>query len=274
VPATPLRVGGGGVKLPLGDVFVDEGRLVALELQLDLRAGAGKLATCTVTGTAPDGSPHGCTVALAIDVHAGPHTVDRDAQRDVALIRGEAARGEARAHADRRALPAAVTVLREAKGWIDATDGFVANDGTPLAELREQLIDEIANYGRRASDAERSHQGKGGRAYKAMQMRRPQHSRAPVKARLVGISPPVHGAVFDLYADSVVGRSSDSDFQLDHASLSRRHARFVYVDGAYMVQDYGSTNGTRLNGKHVDSCALADKDEVTIGELVFRFELP
>jgi Ca-activated chloride channel family protein len=272
VPATPLRVGGGGVKLPLGDVFVDEGRLIALELQLDLRAGAGKLATCTVTGHAADGRAHATTVALAIDVHAGPHAVDRDAQRDVALIRGEAARADARAHADRRALPAAVAVLREAKAWIEATDGFVANDGTPLAELREQLVDEIANYERRASDAERSHQGKGGRAYKVMQVRSPQRVIAPVKARLIGVSTPVQGVVFELYADSIVGRSTDSDFRVDHDSLSRRHARFVYVDGAYMVQDFGSTNGTKLNGTHVDSCALADKDEVTIGALVFRFE--
>jgi pSer/pThr/pTyr-binding forkhead associated (FHA) protein len=39
------------------------------------------------------------------------------------------------------------------------------------------------------------------------------------------------------------------------------------------VQDFGSTNGTRVNGHHVESCALADRDEVAIGNVLVRFEL-
>nr|HEX4313929.1 VWA domain-containing protein [Kofleriaceae bacterium] len=274
VPVTPLRVGGGGIKLPLGDVFVDEGRLLAFELALDLGARAtGTLATVHVSGTAPDGTRHTATAKLVIDVHAGPHAADRDAQRDIALVRAEAARGEARAHADRGAAPAAVAVLRAAIAWIEATDGFAAGDGSPLAELREQLVDEIANYERRASSAEASHQRKGSRSYKAQVAQHQNLAKPPIAARLVGVSDGVRGAAFELYADMTIGRTSDNAVILPHSSLSRRHTRFVFVNGSYVVQDLGSTNGTKLNGKPVQSCVLADKDEVAIGDVVLRFEI-
>nr|MBA3540669.1 VWA domain-containing protein [Deltaproteobacteria bacterium] len=54
LPATPLRHGGHGVVTALGDVFIDEGRLVAIELQLDLSrhpaAQRGRLAELVVEG--------------------------------------------------------------------------------------------------------------------------------------------------------------------------------------------------------------------------------
>ena len=53
VPAAPMRVGRGGVTMAIGDVFVDEGRLYALELALDLAPGhRGELARVTVRGRA------------------------------------------------------------------------------------------------------------------------------------------------------------------------------------------------------------------------------
>ena len=208
-----------------------------------------------------------------IDVHAGPHAADRDAQRDVALVRGEAARAEARAHVDRGAAPAAISVLRDAIARIEATDAFVPTDGSPLAELREQLIDEIANYSRRASDAEASHQRKGARSYKAQVQSTRNFAKAPVAARLVGVSDLVRGAEFEMLCDMTVGRSTDNQVVIPHASLSRRHTRIVYADGSFVVHDMGSTNGTKLNGKHVGSCVLADKDEIAIGDIVLRFEI-
>ena len=59
VPAAPMRVGRGGVTMAIGDVFVDEGRLYALELALDLAPGhRGELARVTVRGRAADGTAH------------------------------------------------------------------------------------------------------------------------------------------------------------------------------------------------------------------------
>ncbi len=51
LPATPLRHGKHGIATSVGDVFVDEGRALALELALDLRAGAkGHLAEIVQRG--------------------------------------------------------------------------------------------------------------------------------------------------------------------------------------------------------------------------------
>jgi hypothetical protein len=58
------------------------------------------------------------------------------------IVQADAGRAQARAQADRGALPAAATILRQIAARIDATEGFVRNDGSLLAELREQIEDE------------------------------------------------------------------------------------------------------------------------------------
>jgi hypothetical protein len=84
----------------------------------------------------------------------------------VVRVLADAARALARAQADRGALPDAVAILRRARDRIDATDGYVRDDGSLLAELPEQLEDEIANFERKSSDVERMHQRKGSQAYR------------------------------------------------------------------------------------------------------------
>jgi hypothetical protein len=70
----------------------------------------------------------------------------------------------------------------------------------------------------------------------------------------------------------VVGRSRECDVRVDDGNVSRRHCEVVQ-DGAasWSVVDLGSTNGTELNGRRVDSAPLADGDRITIGgtDLVF-----
>src|SRR6185369_232282 len=100
---------------------------------------------------------HRATAALDIDVRTGPRLVDREAQRDVVIAQADAARIQARAQADRGALPGAAAILRQMAARVDATEGFVRNDGSLLAELREQLEDEAGGYERTSSDLERAH---------------------------------------------------------------------------------------------------------------------
>ncbi len=274
LPATQLRHGGHGVKANIGDVFVDEFRLVALELSIDLSPSAkGQLAEIIIEGRAPDGSSYKVPVKLVVDVHGGPHTVVRDAQRDILLLRSDAARAEARAHADRGANPAAVSLLKEMVKLIEASEGFVANDGTPLSEMREQLIDEAANYERKASSSERQHQRKSAFQYTptATPSRR---TGALTSAALIGLSPQVLGQRFALHADSSVGRSQDNEVPLTESSLSRRHARILQVDNKFVLMDLGSTNGCEVNGRRVahDKADLEDGDIVKLGFVEFRFE--
>jgi Ca-activated chloride channel family protein len=276
VPASALRVGSHGVATAIGDVFVDEGRSIALELQLALGPRAtGRLAAITVSGRAPDGTVHTTTASLDVDIRTGARVVDRDAQRDIALVQADAARVQARAQADRGALPAAAEILRQAARRIDAIEGFVRNDGSLLAELREQLDDEIANYLRKSTDQERGHQRKGSMSFKAATpgYSPRQRQRAAIPAQLVGITGLVAGQRFELFAETVIGRSSSSDVFVASEQLSRMHIRLVCLDDGWILQDTGSSNGSFVNGVRVDSCQLKDNDRIRIGNAEFRFNL-
>lgn len=278
LPASQLRHGGHGVKTSIGDVFVDELRLLALELAVDLPSSSrGQLAELTIEGHTPNGQSFQVPAKLVVDVHAGPHAIDREAQHAILIVRADAARAEARAHADRGATPAAVSLLREMIRQIDAADGFVRDDGSPLAEMREQLEDEALNYDRRASDAERAHQRKGSMQYTATgtlgsQRARLQH---PAPGVLVGLSHGARNQRFPLFVDTSIGRTQDNEIPLPDPSLSRRHARIFYVDGAFVLVDTGSTNGCQVNGRPVlaSKAVLKDGDIVKLGHVEFRFEI-
>ncbi len=215
---------------------------------------------------------------LVVDIHGGPHAIDRDAQRDILTVRADAARAEARAHADRGATPAAASLLRQMIQAIEASVGFVRDDGTPLAELREQLDDEVANYERNASHAERAHQYKAAASYTPTatagqhDRKRKQAQKAP--GALVGLSHEVQNTRWPLYADTTIGRSQDNEIPMQHSSLSRRHARVLYVDGEFALMDMGSTNGCAVNGVQLTGGrkVLADGDIVKLGFVEFRFE--
>lgn len=277
LPQSPLRHGGAGVTAPLGDVFVDEGRVVALELALRLEPGThGRLAEITVLGRAPDGARHRESAAIEVDVRGGARAVDRDAQRDVIAVQTDAARAEARAQADRGAFPAAAAILRKMAQRIDACEGFVRNDGSQLAELREQIEDDAANYEQKLSDRERAHRAKAAHMYKlGTPAATPAAGRvaAPVDATLVGTGGPVSGQLFKLLVENVIGRSTNNDIVVASDRLSRRHTRILFVGDRFVLQDMGSTNGSRVNGAMVNSANLSDGDQIELGDAQFRFQL-
>jgi pSer/pThr/pTyr-binding forkhead associated (FHA) protein len=49
----------------------------------------------------------------------------------------------------------------------------------------------------------------------------------------------------------VIGRSAPAGLIIIHPKVSRRHARLVYQQGNYILEDLGSTNGTFINGQPV-----------------------
>lgn len=274
LPATQLRHGGHGARASIGDVFIDEFRLVALELAIDLTASArGQLAEIVVEGRSPDGTTYKVPAKLVVDVHGGPHAIVRDAQRDILLLRADATRAEARGHADRGANPAAVSLLREMVKLIEASQGFVADDGTPLSEMREQLIDEARNYDRKASGAEKAHMRKSAMVYTptATPTRR---ATAMTSAALVGVSPQFLGRRYAVFCDTLIGRSMDNEIPVPADSLSRRHARILFVDNKFVLMDLGSTNGCAVNGQQVGAgkAELKNGDIVRLGFIEFRFE--
>lgn len=68
-----------------------------------------------------------------------------------------------------------------------------------------------------------------------------------------------------------IGRSSDCDIVLDDRQISRFHARVVWRDDHYEIEDLGSKNGTHLNGRDVVTPqVLHDGDEI---QIALRYKL-
>ncbi|MFO0728627.1 MAG: FHA domain-containing protein [Myxococcota bacterium] len=54
----------------------------------------------------------------------------------------------------------------------------------------------------------------------------------------------------------VIGRDDSADVRVDDRKVSRRHASFRVIDGQAWVEDLGSINGLRLNGKKIKQRAM------------------
>ena len=64
----------------------------------------------------------------------------------------------------------------------------------------------------------------------------------------------------------LIGRNPTCDVVLSGAAVSRHHARLKFRDGAWVIQDLGSTNGTIVNGIEVGRCRLWPGDRLMIGD--------
>jgi hypothetical protein len=86
---------------------------------------------------------------------------------------------------------------------------------------------------------------------------------------LVVESGPDAGKVFQIGQTMLVaGRQIGTDIQLNDDQISRRHASFEEVNNILLLNDLGSANGTRLNGRLIDAnrpLSLSPGDRVQIG---------
>jgi pSer/pThr/pTyr-binding forkhead associated (FHA) protein len=83
--------------------------------------------------------------------------------------------------------------------------------------------------------------------------RTPKPAKAPRSARVKGskivvVEGPLTGTEIPLVTEPItVGRAPDSTIVIDDDYASSRHARIYPADGAWIVEDLGSTNGTWLD---------------------------
>lgn len=93
--------------------------------------------------------------------------------------------------------------------------------------------------------------------------------------RLVVVDPKEQkGRAYDLREEQTVGRAAGCQITLDDTYVSQLHARVFSKDGAWFVEDLGSTNGTYLNTKRVSSpLAVKRGDRVKIGAVVMEVEV-
>ena len=74
-----------------------------------------------------------------------------------------------------------------------------------------------------------------------------------------------------------IGRSTESDLQFEEESVSRNHCRIdptlgpAGVPEAWSIADLGSTNGTYVNDRGVESAVLNHGDHLQIGRNILKF---
>lgn len=78
-------------------------------------------------------------------------------------------------------------------------------------------------------------------------------------------------------ADNGIFPDIDLDTHDPDAKVSRRHARILYRNNVYMIEDLGSTNGTFVNrGRRLlpgTPQVLTEGDEIIVGKTFLRFHI-
>lgn len=77
----------------------------------------------------------------------------------------------------------------------------------------------------------------------------------------------------------LIGRRQGATIRIDDTRVSRAHALITHLDGAWILEDVGSTGGTfLLRGSHRQRIGgrqeLRDDDRICVGATVLRFRSP
>ena len=84
---------------------------------------------------------------------------------------------------------------------------------------------------------------------------------------------PQVGATMALETITTIGRDADNVVVIDDPFASTHHARLTFRGRVWYLEDLGSTNGTRVNGRAVKGAvAVGFGDEIAVGETRFRLE--
>jgi hypothetical protein len=95
-------------------------------------------------------------------------------------------------------------------------------------------------------------------------------------AKLFWLQPDSTIVEFPLPAEqNVIGRGGRSDIRIKHPGISAEHAVIKVVDSVATIEDLGSTNGTRVNGRAIERHTLRHGDQIEVGRerLMFFAEL-
>jgi Mg-chelatase subunit ChlD len=98
------------------------------------------------------------------------------------------------------------------------------------------------------------------------------NSGAPGEARLTAVEPidPIPAEYTLLKPEVSLGRGEDNDIVIPHPSVSRAHARLMRRDGAFVLTDLNSTNGSYVNDHQVEGSAIVTNgSEVRLGDIRF-----
>ncbi|MCF6287465.1 MAG: FHA domain-containing protein, partial [Candidatus Hydrogenedentes bacterium] len=92
------------------------------------------------------------------------------------------------------------------------------------------------------------------------------------KERVVVLTGPLQGKSFDINTKLSIGRNPDNDLQLEDLQISRQHAVIEQKDGATMLRDLGSGNGSFVGERRILEYKLSSGDLLHLGTQELRFE--
>lgn len=96
----------------------------------------------------------------------------------------------------------------------------------------------------------------------------------PYKGKLSAIAGPHIGMEFFLVEDvTTIGSIAGNSIVLHDSGVSKRHAGIKVEEMRFELADFGSTNGTLVNGTKITKQFLRDGDEIRLGETILRFKL-
>ncbi|MBL8957740.1 MAG: VWA domain-containing protein [Myxococcaceae bacterium] len=254
---------------PLPDFLAGQRRPVAFVLKLD--------------GFFDDGP---ATLGRLVLKQRPSHVIEREVTADIAATSGPL---DAKAHGLRlrctakhvRAHAAQLADARrfdEAKAELDRVieeirNAPAASNDLELGEALEQLIDDATLMQQRPDAAAQAAYRRGqqslGTATPASALLASALGQVP-NARLIVLEGADPREV-TLQGETLLGRTAEADVQLQSSSVSRRHTRIVASDGTFWVNDLGSTNCTRLNGRPVRCERLRNGDVIHVGQVKLLF---
>ncbi len=101
---------------------------------------------------------------------------------------------------------------------------------------------------------------------------KPEAAAEPLSAYLVVTGGEGAGTAYALTRERItLGRAAGNDIVLIDPQVSRRHAMIARRPEGFIVADLHSTNGTSINGHHIEEGLLDEGDVLTLGSTSFRF---
>jgi Ca-activated chloride channel family protein len=285
--APALRFGAAGIKITVPDLLEGARYAVVAEVDVTPPREPGPwtpLRASLSYRRAGERAPLLLEEVISTLVGDGERRVEPAARARVHCARADEVRAEARALADRGQFEGAAAVLRRHLQRIEAEPWFVRNDGSPLAEAVEQLVDEAAAMERKPSQEQYGTFRKQTAASVlyadgAAASRRSQLARSAVagklpKAHLVVLTGSLSGQRFELVRPRmIIGRTSAADVAVADSSVSRQHLAIAGQNGKFMAVDLGSTNTSTLNGQPLGRPeALSPGDLLRVGDVEIRYE--
>ena len=92
--------------------------------------------------------------------------------------------------------------------------------------------------------------------------------------KIIILSEILRGQTIELTKDKyTIGRTDDNDIPIPDGTISTHHATLVRTDsGTYIIEDHGSTNGTRINGMKISTQELGNSDILQCGGIEILFD--